>query len=229
MKKCWICKINDADSGEHVVSRAVLSKIIGSPAKDEYRFFTELGGKRNIPVKSLKNKRLKFAKSICQRCNDTLTQPYDEAFRKFVEKIFASKSLIISRAKISIGNKDSVNTDNLALYFLKILGCLIVDNNFNVDADEFRLIRNSLLSGTVQIDNVFLSAFRDIQKLEAKTTATVSQIAVIGKETMVWSLDLDWISIVLCYRFKLSKKHGIPWQFGSRFKGLKLGKIYKYD
>jgi len=227
MMKCWICEKNDADSGEHFIMKYALDKIIGKPAKDESRYITYIGGKKNIPVKSFRNDRFKFKKSICVRCNDTLTQPYDNAFRKFIDWIWDSKSLIIFRNKIVFNKFDNNELANLALYFAKIFGCLIVETKAHIKEADYQLLRQSLLQGEPFIDCIFLTAHRDLAKQTAKKSSVFAQTPVVTSEFTTWTLDLDWITFVISYPIAPPvEKYGSYWQLNHAVYQLKLGKLH---
>jgi len=218
---CWICEKNNADSCEHRILKSALNTIIGKPIRGESRYVTYIAGPQNVPVSSFKNNRFKFEKSICKHCNNALTQPYDDAFRFFINSLLKSKKITIARNKVSIPQ----NSQNLALYFLKIFGCLIVERKASIEESDYQLFRHSLLHGSVITNNVFLCMHRDLCKLSAKTSATVGQNSVVEKDFIAWTIDLDWISLVLSYPFPPPKKYGTSWKLGSEIATLKLGKL----
>jgi hypothetical protein len=226
-QKCWICEINEADSGEHVLKKSVLDFILGKPSPTNKRFISHYHGRRNTPVSSFKNKRFKFNKNICQRCNDTLTQPYDDAFDIFIRKLFNQKSLIINRGIINIqslcGNPQQ--KDNLALFFMKAFGCLIVHHGVTINNCDFQALRMSLLEGKVRSSNVFLSLHRDLKKLSVKNGTLVNQLPYFYKDSITWTIDLDWISLILSYPACPPKKYGCCWHLGDEKSKLKLGKL----
>jgi len=221
--KCWICEKNDANSGEHAILKCVYEKILGKPSKDEQRYFSYVGGKKNIPIGSFKNDRLKFEKNMCSHCNNTLTQPYDYAFKDFVDKLFSSKSVVITRNKISFSGLDQ---NNLSLYFIKIFGCLLAEQRGSIKSRDFQLFRRSLLNGKTMTDNMFLTIHRDLAKLNAKGTPTISNHPVLEKRFSSWIIDLDWISLIISYPFApVQKKYGDQWLLGSNIASLRIGKL----
>lgn len=225
--KCWICETNDADSGEHVIKKSVLDFVMGKPTTTKKRYISRVNGKRNIGVGSFKNNNFKFKKSICKHCNNTLTQPYDDAFDGFIRKLFKAKSHVISRQIInmkSMCGSDS-NQNNLALYLMKIFGCLIVENKFSINANDFKNIRDSLLNGTVQPTNIYLSLHRDLQKLSAKNGTLVAQFPSFSGIFTTWTIDLDWISLILSYPSNPPDKYGQSWNLSQPCKKLRLGKL----
>ena len=63
---CWICNLNEANSGEHKTKRSDLAAVLGSPTQDRPFYFHDLE-RRNKPVKSLDAKILKAPIRICDR------------------------------------------------------------------------------------------------------------------------------------------------------------------
>lgn len=221
--KCWICEVNEATTGEHLILKSAYDFIIGQPKQGEKRYFSYIGGKSNIPIESFKNNRLKFKKSICSTCNNSKTQPYDIEFLKFVKKVFKSKSLIISRNKIPL---NQYNQNFLALYFLKVFGCLVVDQKANILEADYQAIRQSLLSGKAMTNNIFLSAHRCEGKQRAKQSATVSHHCLVERDYIAWTIDLDWFSIIISYPLHpIQSKYGSWWSLNSNINNLKMGKV----
>lgn len=221
--KCWICNKEEATTGEHMVMKAAYERVLGKLTNGEQAMFSYVGGKKNIPMRSFKNDRLKFKKSICQGCNGSLTQPYDNEFIAFVEKIINCKKTIISRNKISL---NVFNKSYLALYFLKIFGCFMNELRANVLESDYQLIRKSIIQGRVLTTNVYLSAHRDLKKTVVKGGKTLAHFPLNEKDYCSWVIDFDWVSLMLCYPFcPIQKKYGTQWNFSKEANHLYLGKL----
>lgn len=222
-ENCWICDKEEAATGEHAIMRAAYDRLLGKIEKGEKAFFSYVKGKRNIPIGSFKNNRLKFDKSICQTCNGAMTQPYDNEFISLIEKLLQSKRFIISRNRLSLNSFDKTN---LALYFIKIFGCLIKETNGNVAPADHELIRQSILQGKVLTNNIYFSAHRDLGKLAAKGTKTVSNYPVFEEDFCSWIIDLDWISFIICYPFApMQEQYGTQWNLKTDVTSLSIGKL----
>ena len=227
-EKCWICEVNDADSGEHVIKKSVLKFIMGKPNKEQKRFISHHHGRKNVAVASFKNKNFKFKKSICKRCNDTVTQPHDDAFDIFVKNIFKRKASIINRRVVNIrslcGNEEAKK--NLSLYLMKLFGRLIVHHNERINTRDFEAVRESILRGVPQVTNVYMSMHRCLAKLSAKKGVLVAQYPHFDRGYISWIIDLDWISLVLSYpTFPPPKQYGESWHLGSNAFRFKIGTL----
>src|SRR5258708_40056847 len=80
-EKCWICGVNDANSGEHMMKQSDLRDVFGKPSQAAPFYFYK-PGKDGRPVGSLKADILKSPAPMCAHCNNTRTQPHDLAWEK---------------------------------------------------------------------------------------------------------------------------------------------------
>jgi hypothetical protein len=222
---CWICEKNKANSGEHFITKSSLDFIMGKPDPDDIRYFTGTEGPKNVPIKSFKNDRLKFDKNICQRCNDTLSQPYDDAFNGFIKKLFSKKTSVISRGYINLNSVVGEDQkDNLAIYFMKIFGCLLKHSGLS-DNYDLGPLRASILSSQVKKCDLYFAMHRNLKKLEMHRKRFVMHYPVIDYDSAVWIVDLDWVSFTLTYPHRADPKYGTAWLLGEECKKLKLGKL----
>jgi hypothetical protein len=133
--KCWICG-NDATTGEHMTKRSDLRAEFGSVSQAEPLYFHD-NKHRNRPIGSFKADVLKFSKSLCAYCNNTRTQPHDRAWENF------SAAIRVRQPKITPGSVVRANRIfpydtasemlNVHLYYVKILGCHIVEKQIPID------------------------------------------------------------------------------------------------
>lgn len=222
-KKCWICETRDATTDEHVIMKAAFEKILGKIDKHDYRHFYYFKKNKSIRLGSYNNQRLTFENIICRECNGSMTQPYDTAFLSFIEKIQCSKNLAISRNKISV---TGINQENLALYFLKIFGCLLERNEQFLEERDRELFRNSLLRGRVLTNNLYISLHRDIELIAKKNSQMFCSQPMFGRDWKSWAIQLDWISLVVSYPIYPSEKkgYGKSWNLKERKHSLNIGK-----
>lgn len=125
---CWICG-KAADSSEHIFK-----------AKDLRRFFDRDGYKfenlpqhfkegRQDPIRGPNATRMKYPKSVCSKCNNVDTAPFDRAYDQLTEWIVASKN---DREPIDVdwhdlfGDSWDSDLTRLKRYCAKSLGCRII-------------------------------------------------------------------------------------------------------
>lgn len=96
---CWICQTNIADTAEHALKK---SDIVRKYGKGSYQ---NLGEKQPIHFKDGKITKLQGAnsdaiknqKDLCKQCNNSLTQPFDRTYDKFIEYVIDNYELILER------------------------------------------------------------------------------------------------------------------------------------
>ncbi len=131
MNKCWICSEKEANSREHVIKSSNLNMVFGNIVH-ESPIFTHRNG-RDRKLNSKNNINAKFELSICQRCNDTLTQPHDLSWDKLSCFLLDNEALLRRKRRLNLsecfGDKVKTNLLNCRLFLAKILGCIICESN----------------------------------------------------------------------------------------------------
>lgn len=152
--KCWICG-EEGKTGEHIVKASDLKSHFG-PLSQEKPFYFNLEGKRSIPVGSIKSNRLKSKALICNKCNSSLTQPYDKAWEKLsaylrTNWVALDKAGKLNLSKVFPGASGRSLLD-VHLYFVKLFGCRIVEDNVPIDITEFsRCLKEGIAHNNVYI------------------------------------------------------------------------------
>jgi len=148
--KCWICG-QEGNTGEHMIKASDLRSYFGNISQKNPIFF-HTKEKKNIPVGSLKSKRFKFDSLICNNCNSSLTQPYDQAWEQLSAYLRSNWPDLLKSRKVNLTKifPGSVHRSMLFvhLYFLKIFGCKIVESGAPIDtvsfSDRGRWFQNNL-------------------------------------------------------------------------------------
>ncbi len=138
-QKCWMCG-GPADSHEHKIKKTDLKSTLRKPTQKSPLFYRD-HKKSNVPIGSFDNRWLKSDAPFCSDCNTTKTQSYDKAW------VALSDGLRNHNPKLSNGllvrlNRifaNDVEKKMLAvhLYFIKLFGCLIAENDINIDLKGF--------------------------------------------------------------------------------------------
>lgn len=124
---CWICKKNEANSGEHKFKSSLIKKMHGRVFKNEVSYIKD---NKTLRLEGPNNKKIKFSKVICENCNNSITSPHDIAFDKLVNWSYSN----FDELKINkyIDFKDIFGDDwfeqkrNIYKYMAKHAGCKIV-------------------------------------------------------------------------------------------------------
>lgn len=137
--KCWICGEN-ADSGEHLIKASDLKSLFGRVTqKTPLYFHTDL--KRNQPVGGIKSDKLKYRALLCARCNNERTQPHDRAWEHLSNYLRERQPPIrpgmLVRLDRAFPGSVAKSMLDVHLFFLKLFGCLITENNIPIDIEPF--------------------------------------------------------------------------------------------
>lgn len=127
---CWWCVSAPAETAEHRYPRAVFGMIHGSGGYDAgQRPLLVVSGRRPYELKSDNVKAIKYDRSLCGNCNNSRSQPYDYALRRFSQYIYASGSSVLDMKSLDFkqiyGDRYSVEVDGLIRAFAKDMGCMI--------------------------------------------------------------------------------------------------------
>ena len=153
-KSCWICGANADFTQEHFVKRSDIRTVLTSPSENKPLFVNSwrLQGIRSTarkvpmrdkPVKGIRNKSFCFDSPICKRCNNTLTQPYDNAWTALLTHVRKRPHKLAVNEKIKWSTIFPTNTSqqmrNLQLYFVKQVAGLIADSGIHTSLTDFQL------------------------------------------------------------------------------------------
>jgi hypothetical protein len=137
--KCWICG-GDANSGEHLIKASDLRSLFGHVTQNAPLYFhTDL--KRNQPVGGIKSDKLKYQALLCARCNNERTQPHDRAWERLStylrERQPPVRPGMLVRVDRAFPGSVSKSMLGVHLFFLKLFGCLIAENNIPIKIEQF--------------------------------------------------------------------------------------------
>lgn len=125
---CWWCG-RVADSREHRHKASLLRRMWG-----EEGVYLSQEGRELYKVPGVKSGAVKFSKILCQRCNNTRSQPFDNAYDVYAEYVQTNgarmrrATLLDWRTIYGPGWKDS--TLMLGSYAVKNFGCWIAEGGF---------------------------------------------------------------------------------------------------
>jgi len=139
---CWICKKNKADSKEHLIKASDIKNHFGEISKERPLFQHTLNKtKRPKKIYARQNNRFKQNNpTICSYCNNTKTQPFDNAWSRIFSYIQVNEDILTTIKVLELKNVFPSNTYKhaveLYLYLMKITGCYFSDNavpiNYNI-------------------------------------------------------------------------------------------------
>ena len=143
--KCWICG-DEASTGEHRTKKSDMRAIFGHVRQTQPVYWNS-ASQRNQRVKGLDARVLKFNDVLCSLCNNERTQPYDHAWEvlsthlRSKPKIRGGDWLDLGRIFPGVVHRSVLRVH---LFFVKLFGCLIVENSIPLDVGSFsRAILNN--------------------------------------------------------------------------------------
>ena len=132
MAKCWICQINEANSGEHKFKATDIKRNFGKKNINALYISQDI-----FEINKYKDDKLKFEKLICIPCNEKNTRPHDNAYDIFIEYCNSNHNQLLKSANINFENIYGENwrteKSNLYKYFAKHAGCKIKTLNQDID------------------------------------------------------------------------------------------------
>ena len=218
---CWMCG-GSADSREHKFKKSDLVRRYG---RQPYR---EIGGVSHVvegterEVQGPSAKILTYDPVICFRCNNTVSQPWDEAYRQFERWVFDNTQVVLKRRFILL--EDVFGSDlfsaacpALYKYFAKAFGCHLAHVGEQVPQDIVELLQQDYFRTMLRLAfSVNKSAFimqpedRDqflgiggLNRLDSRS---------LGKQAKyVWHMQVGWLCIRFFYDDAVPAGLGAPW------------------
>ena len=173
---CWVCGA-DADTAEHKAKKSNLKAIFESVSQADPVFMHD-GKRTNVPVGGFDRKSMKWSKTLCEDCNTTRTQPYDRAWDAVSAWLRGRRiepGSVLRATAINRGYGTRKLLLDMHLYFVKSLGCYLVDGGVPFERATFR---TALLTGRPH-PGVYLKFGRG---------------ALLAGQQQVGLTDAEWIS-----------------------------------
>lgn len=208
---CWWCG-DTASSREHKWKKSEIKALYGPAGSQNYPLLWvgEDGKHRNVqgPDSDL----MKFEKSLCMKCNNSRSQPFDLSYDRWIEYVTSKYDRIVETRVIDLRDVvDEGNEEfrlNLAKYFAKHIGCRVADNAGRVPESLIRFLNGESADSSFAWTELCLSNGA-LEQYEATRQmlgmpATVSNYSLEDKKLMslkgalmhgalqlVWDINLD--------------------------------------
>lgn len=237
---CWICGA-PAGSAEHRLKKADLVRGYG---KGSYRGPSApihvRGGKiigKSIPGADAK--QLKYQPSLCKYCNDTRTQPFDNAYDRFISWALDNEDTVLRDRRIDFkevyGDDFERGVRNLRKYFAKSFGCRLVNAGQAVPRELVAFLLNDEqqtgLQNSLTISEDFLAlpphsrrkfiAKGHLEGHGGKKDAT-------SYHSYVWDEQVSWLMILHVYNLQLDALRE-PAAIDGRYVRLDSVKVWSSD
>lgn len=170
--------------------------------------------RKNQPVGSFKADALKFPKSLCSHCNNTRTQPHDLAWEKFSAAIRKHQPKISSGTVVRANRIFTYDTAremlNMHLYFVKVLGCHIVEEQIPIEIMSFA---SAIKQGTAH-PNIYLKFGIPVSFAGEPLRGASNALAAIDRSNgqvqfFTWICSPGNIAINVMYAVEGEKRDGL--------------------
>lgn len=140
-QKCWICKDGPAVTNEHKIKNSNYLLVFGKVTQKDPLYYNDNQRRKNYKIGGTKNVLLTWQDTLCSECNNKRTQPHDIAWDSLLEAIYNRKPAIqkgtIICADRIFDYKTRQKMLNVHLYFVKLFGCLIINEKIPIDIKDF--------------------------------------------------------------------------------------------
>lgn len=127
---CWWCGA-PADSREHRLKKSDLVREFGKPPFTDLRTLTRFSGGDRHDFRGPNSHLVQFQPSMCMRCNNVRSQPFDGAWDRFVTYLVDRDVEILARRSLDLqaifGTDWASQAADVERYVVKHLICRIVD------------------------------------------------------------------------------------------------------
>ena len=178
-------------------------------------------------IRGPKSSKLKYKKTLCARCNNERSQPWDNSYDVFTSWVLEHEEEILRRRLINFetvfGSKFPERQLNLFKYFVKSFGCRFVDAGIPVPPDLVNLLSLDRFVTALKIsfavnEGVLLlpKISRDGFLAKGRITAWHSDDSEPSRGYN-WDEALSWLTVNYWYGTAPDGELGCPWIANSKF------------
>ena len=154
---CWWCG-SRADSKEHKFKKSDLRRMWGD---DDYLLKGDTNTGQLRRVNGPNSQAVKFDAFLCARCNNQRSQRFDYAWDKFAQRAWDDMPRLWYRRYLDFeaiyGSNWAADTEDLARYIIKHVGCRMWDAGFAPPREFARF-----LDGTAPLHDTALLLVKDV-------------------------------------------------------------------
>jgi hypothetical protein len=223
--KCWICK-NSANSREHRIKKSDLVSLYGKGPYNEPLLLIK-GNANKIQIQGPDQIHLKYPINICDKCNNEFSQPFDKAYEKFTDYVLNNEEKILSRRFIDFediyGLTFEVGQRDLFKYFVKSLGCRIVELGHKVPSDlryllyKKKFITRLYINFAINEDKAIFIRGKDRFVGLGKLLTSEKNLKTKNDPKYQWNLYISFVHVFFWYVYPPDGIYGSPWTADSKF------------
>lgn len=204
--KCWICN-NPADSREHVIKQSDIRRLFGRCPYPKGKRLKRTDQNQNKKlIQSEDSIHIKYQKSLCTECNSSRSQPWDEAYDKFMDYFLSHETELKKIRKVDFKNIAQYDTGifakRLYSYFIKSFGCQLQESGQipPLELSEFLLEKRNNTNLKV--------TFAIYEKMPQQLTLSMIQIHDLEGDydnllkmplNFTWAVSIAWLTIIFWF------------------------------
>ncbi|RBY95761.1 hypothetical protein DQ237_11415 [Blastococcus sp. TF02-8] len=164
--KCWWCGAR-ADSQEHRFKHSSLRRV--ADGKGPQNVFKKSDDYSDVLKSLSKGSQVRWPKNLCANCNNVRSQPFDYAYDRFEEFLFAHGREMRDWERLDwstiYGQEWQQSSTDLARYFGKQIGCMLTAQDLPVPGELI-----AFLDGAERCPSVCFMLFRNWRGVAADRT-----------------------------------------------------------
>jgi hypothetical protein len=217
-KICWMCG-NVADSREHLIKKSDVTAMFGKGSyKNNELIKKYFDTEKKVIIQGSNSRELKYCISLCKKCNNDTTQPFDIAYEIFshylrsnINKI--NKNRIINTNIIFGMERAKKKQQDLFRYFIKAFGCHLSENDLRVP-DE---LRQAILGKSSANDfRVSVCTHRNHEEFLYHYPLLGNQDQFGNPVDFFWGQFNGWFTVFYAYNCQIPSEFGEDWRGTSR-------------
>jgi len=208
--ECWVCG-DKATTREHKFKASLIREWYGGGQWNDKAnpVLGHISASESCrELQSSNDKRLKYAKSLCLKCNSERSQAADMAFDLFVKYITTNAVHLLKTTEIPLA-EIGPNTKDFALnihrYFAKLFGCTIArEKGWAPSPTLQQLVLSQPCLWNFNIQMCVSMDLLDIFGTECKTFGSVKPVKIVNGSGYIWMTSVSFFLFYLTVDTDLS-------------------------
>jgi hypothetical protein len=217
MNRCWICG-GPSETAEHRIKKSDLVERFGKgPYAGERELFHIKKG-RTQRLQGQDSKLVKYAKNLCGRCNNSLTQPFDFAYEEFISWTMANQESVLKHRVIDFepvfGPIWERKQRDLFKYFAKCFGCRLDEAGRPVPRDVVDLLHKDSFTTALYVTfqvNEDLLLFPDGQSVGTEPLFVHKSVSTGDEFGFQCGNYYRWLTMMYWYQHRPLEPIGARW------------------
>ena len=227
--KCWICN-DPADTREHVIKQSDIRRLFGrGPYPKGKRLIRSDPNQRKRLIQSEDSVHIKYQRGLCENCNSSRSQPWDEAYDKFMEFVQVNDKKLKHTRKVDFNRIVQNNAigfvENLYSYFVKVFGCQLQEQRQQPPSElsEYLLGKRNNINLCITFA-IYESMPQNLPSPMVQIHGLEGDVEDDTKRPLnyEWAVSIEWFTILFWYNKQPTIDLGQPWD--GTFDQIRMGR-----